>query len=259
MIDFFFPGLIQLSMATSESDDLPRVGAVALKLPPFWPESAEVWFAQAEAQFNIKGINSSTTKFYHCVASMSQEVASQLLDLIRTPPASEPYEILKARLVKTYALNDYQRFESLVSLPLSGDQKPSHLMNRMLALLPEDYKPGFILRGLFLRRLPADVRAHLLQEDISDPRALSLKADELYQSHVSSPVNVLSADETLDPQTINAVRGPSSAGRTRRSSVSSTSSSATASRRPASTLCWYHRSHGENALNCRKPCSWTGN
>ena len=72
MIDFF-PGVIQLSIATSESDDLPRVGVVALKLPPFWPESAEVWFAQAEAQFNIKGIISSTTKFYHCVASMSQE------------------------------------------------------------------------------------------------------------------------------------------------------------------------------------------
>ena len=159
---------------SEEDSQLPRVGAVALKLPLFWPDSAEVWFAQAEAQFNIKGIVSSTTKFYYCVAALSQEVASQLLDLIRTPPSSEPYEVLKSRLVKTYALNDYQRFESLVSLPLTGDQKPSHLMNRMLALLPEDYKPGFILRGLFLRRLPAEVRAHLLQDSISDPRALSL-------------------------------------------------------------------------------------
>ena len=47
-------------------------------------------------------------------------------------------------------LNDYQCFEALISLPLSGDQKPSHLMNRMLALLPDDYKPDFILRGVFL-------------------------------------------------------------------------------------------------------------
>ena len=125
----------------------------------------------------------------------------------------------------------------MISLPLSGDQKPSHLMNRMLALLPEDYKPGFILRGLFLRRLPADVRAHLQQEDISDPRALSVKADELYHSHVSSSVNILSAEETLDPQIVNTVRGPSSASRGRHSSFSSTSSSATTSRCPASTLC----------------------
>lgn len=245
---------------SEEDAQLPRVGAVALKLPPFWPDSAEVWFAQAEAQFNIKGIVSSTTKFYYCVAALSQEVASQLLDLIRTPPSSEPYEVLKSRLVKTYALNDYQRFESLVSLPLTGDQKPSHLMNRMLALLPEDYKPGFILRGLFLRRLPAEVRAHLLQESISDPRALSLKADELYQSHITSSVNILAAEEPFDSQSINVVRGASSSSaRSRRPSVSSTSSS-TASRRPASSsLCWYHRCHGEKAVNCRQPCSWSGN
>ena len=135
-------------MATQSGDVFPSELAVALKLPPFWPESAEVWFALAEAQFNIKGISNSTTKFYHCVATMSQDGASQMLDLIRDPPASKPYVVFKSRLDKTYALNDYQRFESLISLPLSGDQKPSHLMNRMLALLPEDYKSGFILQGL---------------------------------------------------------------------------------------------------------------
>ena len=90
-----------------------------------------------------------------------------------------------------YSLNDYQRFEALVSFPLSGDQKPSHLMNRMLALLPDDYKPDFIPGGLFLRCLPIKVRSHLLQEKISDPNTLALKADKLFQSRVSSPVNML--------------------------------------------------------------------
>ena len=61
----------------------------------FWPESAVVWFAHAEAQFNNKGVKSSNTKLFHCVAAKSQEVASQLLELIRSPPASEPHEVLK--------------------------------------------------------------------------------------------------------------------------------------------------------------------
>ena len=114
------------------------------------------------------------------------------MDLIRAPPAGDPYGVLQEHLITLYTLNDYQRFEALVSLPLSGDQKPSHLMNRMLALLPDDYKPDFILRGLFLRRLPIDVRSHLLREKVSDPRALALTADELYQSRVSpSSVNLL--------------------------------------------------------------------
>ena len=64
-----------------------------------------------------------------------------------------------------------------------------------LALLPDNYKPDFILRGLFLRRLPIDVFSHLLSEKVSDSRALALKADELYQSRVSpSSVNLLSDD-----------------------------------------------------------------
>ena len=66
-------------------------------------------------------------------------------------------------------------------------------MNRMLGLLLDNHKPDFILEGLFLRRLSFEVRLHLLQEKISDPLALALKADELFQSRVSSPVNLLAS------------------------------------------------------------------
>ena len=111
---------------------------VSMKLPAFWPDAGEVWFAQADAQFSILNISVSKTKFYHAVAVLPQKVASQILDHIHAPPAGNPYEVLRECLITIYTMNDYQRFEALVSLPLSGDQKPSHLMNRMLALLPDD-------------------------------------------------------------------------------------------------------------------------
>ena len=143
---------------------VPVVAAnVALKLPVFWLEAAEVWFAQADAQFAIKTITVSKTKFYHTVASLPQDVAAQILDLICAPPTGDPYEVLKECLTTLYSLNNYQRFEALVSLHLTGDQKPSHLMNRILTLLPDNYKPNFILRGLILHCLPIEVRSHLLQ------------------------------------------------------------------------------------------------
>ena len=63
---------------------------VALKLPVFWPEAAEVWFAQADAQFAIKSITVSKTKFYHAVASLPQDVTAQILDLICAPSAGDP-------------------------------------------------------------------------------------------------------------------------------------------------------------------------
>ena len=130
-------------------------------------------------------ISISKTKFYHAVDSLPQDVAAQILDLIHAPPAGDPFEVLKGRLTTLYSPINYQRFEALVSLPLTGDQKPALLMNRMLVLLPDDYKPDFILGGLFLRCLPK-VLAHLLQEKISDPCALALKGDKLFQDLFSN-------------------------------------------------------------------------
>ena len=56
-------------------------------------------------------------------------------DPIKSPPACEPYEAMNRRLFKFFALNEYQRYEAILSLPLSGDMKPSKLMSSMLALL----------------------------------------------------------------------------------------------------------------------------
>ena len=70
-----------------------------LKLPTFWPDSAEVWFAQTDAQFDIRNITSSRSKFYHAVVVLPQDVAAQILDLIRTPPLGNPYQVLRDRLV----------------------------------------------------------------------------------------------------------------------------------------------------------------
>ena len=188
------------------------------------------------------------------------------LDLICTPPAGDPYGVLRECLITLYTLNDYQQFEVLVSLPLSGDQKLSHLMNRMLALLPEDYKRDFILRGLFLRHLPIDVWLHLLREKVSDPRALALKADELYQSCVSSSLlNLLAEDLQVNLVSSHTPRSPVP-GKSPSLSVKPPSLSknsptpALTSRSPTlSGLCWSHNKHGEKANNCRKPCSFSGN
>ena len=45
--------------------------AVTLKLPNFWTTHPEIWFAQAEAQFNIRGVTSDDTKYYYAVAAVS--------------------------------------------------------------------------------------------------------------------------------------------------------------------------------------------
>ena len=145
--------------------------AVAVKLPPFWPES----------QFRLNGVKCSQTKFDYVVQAMSQSDTFKVLDLIRAPPAY-PYRHIKERLLKIYALTDYAKYEAISSLPLSDDMLPSTLMSKMLALLPADHQTCFFLRGAFLKGLPSDVRAHLVHDRTSDPLSLALRANEIYQS-----------------------------------------------------------------------------
>jgi hypothetical protein len=54
---------------------------VSLKLPTFWTAQPDVWFAQAETQFNLRGITADDTKYY-VLAALDQDTATRVLDLI---------------------------------------------------------------------------------------------------------------------------------------------------------------------------------
>ena len=65
--------------------------AVTLKLPLFWTTQSRSWFTQAEAQFIIRGIVNDDTKYYYILASLDQDTAARLLDLLENPPVEGKY------------------------------------------------------------------------------------------------------------------------------------------------------------------------
>ena len=68
------------------------------------------------------------------------------------------------------------------------------LMSLMLNLYPKGFKPDLVLCSLFLRQMPLNIQAHLLDLVISNTDALARKADALFQSHQSFAVISLSVD-----------------------------------------------------------------
>jgi len=87
-------------MDTTDETVSSAVYRVAVRLPPFWPDRPAVWFVQAEAQFELAGITRQRTKFNYVVSQLSQQQAVEVEDIITSPPEQEPYDRLKAELVR---------------------------------------------------------------------------------------------------------------------------------------------------------------
>ena len=84
--------------AIEAAQETARTSAVSVKLPPFWPDKTGLWFAQAEAQFAIKGITVDKTKFSYVVSMLDNKIAVHAMDIIENPPDNNAYGALKTHL-----------------------------------------------------------------------------------------------------------------------------------------------------------------
>ena len=129
-----------------------------------------------------------------------------------------------------------KKVEGVVFMPPMGDERPTAIMDRMLALLPDDAnreQPGFLFRTLFLRKLPADIRYHLIALKEESMRSLAEKGDVLWSTRPSAALH--SCIEPTDEECMAVAAPPPRRG---------------------GGFCWYHATYGKDASKCRTPCSW---
>ena len=154
---------------TEEATSTPTtqfVAKLAVKLPDFWTDDPDLWFMHAESAFRNSQVTQSRTKFDHVVQKLPQNIMVSVRGLIMNSAASSstPYEDLKSKLVSSYTLSRWQRINKLIHHPALGDKRPTALMDAMLALMPDDEAPGSLFLGLFLERLPVEMRDHLVSK-----------------------------------------------------------------------------------------------
>ena len=104
-------------------------------------------------------INSQKSRFDYVVASLSQEIATEIRDLVLKPPEANPYDVLKEQLIKRTAISEQHRLQQLFQADELGDRKPTQLLRKLQQLIG-DYGgiDAAFLKELFLQRLPPNVR-----------------------------------------------------------------------------------------------------
>ena len=246
--------------------DASNVAAISVKIPPFWPSDPQVWFAQVEAQFSMRGITAQPTKFDYIVASLSPEFATEVRDLI-LQFSTHPYATLKEQLIRRTAASEQRRFQQLITTEELGDRRPSQLLRRIQQLLGDSAAAtdGTFVRELFLQRLPANVRMVLASTgDTVSIEELAELADKIVE--VATPaISGITAPPLREVEQLRAevsrladlVTSLSIQGRKPRGRSPSPSRTRTTGDDPV--LCWYHQRFGDSARWCRSPCSRSGN
>lgn len=149
-------------MANSNQDSAEeiRINRVAVKIPPFWADEPELWFAQLEGQFALEGITQDETKYSYVLAHIETKHAKETKDLVTSPPPDNRYEHIKKALVQRLSTSQEQRIRQLLEHKEINDQRPSQFL-RHLQALAHSAIPEQLLRTIWMGRLPSQLQAIL--------------------------------------------------------------------------------------------------
>ena len=246
-----------------------------VKLPPFWKENPTLWFAQAEAAFAISHVTADLTKYRYIVVSLDQAILPFISDIIADPPATGKYDTLKQRIISSFGETSESKLRQLLRGHEYTDEKPSNFLQRLRNLAAGQCNDT-VLRTLFLKHLPDQVKGILAISEVTDLAKLALQADKIVEvtkptisavAHVGkenrspAPVDSTLAEvlKKLDDMSreIGQLKSNNQRRSRNRSRGRSSSRGQTPNRGPCDhgELCYYHDRFGDKARKCREPCA----
>jgi hypothetical protein len=253
----------------------PAIGQI--KLPPFWPEDPASWFRLAEGQFAIRNVADPVTRYYHVLAALSVDSVRLVRHVLHDDTGPESYERLRASLLASHSLSNYQKMERMMRLPPLGDRKPSVMLAEMLEYCPAGESTTAVFAFLFLQRLPREIRVLLSEDDPANMRAIAEKADRLIAMHVPQSHDACAAvaadDSSEDAEVVAALQGarsrkdkgsrrPQQAPHQQKElgrRIDLPKKNSEPGRSFRTSMCHYHAKFGERARHCQEGCAWPEN
>lgn len=157
---------------------------VKFEMPTFIHDDVALWWKQVEARLELAKAFEEKTRFTYVAAGLPPEVVRKVSDLIFQPPAVNPYQSLRERILKEFEPTNRSKLHSLLEGLQLGDKKPSALLREMRKLA-QDRVTDETLRELFYRRLPASITNIFLTTGVTDLDKAAEAADQVLENPIS--------------------------------------------------------------------------
>lgn len=261
------------SSASQEQKPTPvqQVERVSAKLPPFWDDMPELWFAQAEAEFEVSNISRERTRYSYLIGALPKETLVKVMDVIKTPHETTPYSHLKEQVLNRLSTSEEARLSKLLYHVEMGDRSPSELYRHMVQLAGDSADlSSTLIQKLWKSRLPKSVEIALIAVDSKDHIEQMRIADRLWECTQSGSIAAINETPkpTLQNSSTDDIRREISELRSMvsqmfdqhkrqpRAQHRNRSKSRNKSQQRERPLCWYHHKYGKNARKCIKPCAF---
>jgi hypothetical protein len=243
----------------AESAVQENVRSPDVKLPEFWPHAPALWFSRAECMFTLRNVSDEVIKYCSVVACLPHDVLRQVADLLDISKLARPYSQLKERLMSAHELTPIQRAERVMQMPDLGAQKPSQLLAAMLEWCPRGEEGSSFFIAAFLRRLPNELRVLLGHDDFTDLKAVSQKADALWQLCPRGDPLTAVAEVAEDAGAAGPIAGVGQRSNKDRSTTQAAKKKGGGKKNIV--YCWRHHQFGAKAYSCADPsvCMWAEN
>ena len=157
-----------------DSEQAP-IHHVSMKTPAFMESAAAGWFSIMEAQFHLKGITVSETKYFHVIAALPAEIVAKLS---ATVLENRDYDALKTAVIDSYESTKPELFEKLISkTTMSG--RPSVYLQELNATATKIGVGEDLIRHKFIQACPPAISPVLAAQRSLNLQQLGSLADEL--------------------------------------------------------------------------------
>lgn len=245
-----------------------------VRLPPFWKDNQNLWFAQVEAAFAIHRITGDESRFRYVILHVDQNVLPFVADLITNPPAQDKYLSLKERICSILGETSVTKIRKLLGPHELGEEKPSIFLQRLRNLAAGQVTDE-VLKSIFIEQLPEGVRTILAISEVQDLSRLAAQADNIVE--MAKPTSAVIHAASGRPDGPNSkilqeiaelkqqVEKLNIRGRQRWRSKSreypedrKRSRDRSGKRNDSEPeYCYYHNRFGSKAYKCTQPCAYT--